>query len=165
MSEQFGYAGKILRINLSDDKIWMEDTKKYADKFIGGRGVAAKIAWEELKPNIDPFSPQNKLIFMTGPLTGTLSPGSGRMTVAGIAPQVYPKPWYTRSNIGGRFGSELKYSGFDGIVVEGISEKPVYIWIHGERNVKLIDADELWGLDTFATQKKLMKTYGRNTST
>lgn len=164
MIEQYGYAGKILRINLSDGKIWMEDTRKYADNFIGGRGAAAKIAWEELKPNTDPFSPQNKLIFMTGPLTGVLSPGSGRMTIAGIAPQVYPKPWYTRSNMGGRFGSELKYSGFDGIVVEGTSEKPVYMWIHSERNVEFLDADELWGLDTFTTQKKLTKRHGRDTS-
>lgn len=164
MNGQYGYAGKTLRIDLSEDKIWMEDTRKYADNFIGGRGAAAKIAWEELKPNIDPFSPKNKLIFMTGPLTGVLSPGSGRMAIAGIAPQVYPKPWYTRSNIGGRFGSELKYSGFDGIVVEGASDKPVYLWIHNERNVEFLDADELWGLDTFATQKKLMKKHGGDTS-
>jgi len=164
MTEQYGYSGKILRVNLSNDKIWMEDTKKYADKFIGGRGTAAKIAWEELRPNIDPFSPQNKLVFMTGPLTGILSPGSGRTTVAGIAPQVYPKPWYTRSNMGGRFGSELKYSGFDGITIEGVSEKPVYIWIHDEREVELLDADELWGLDTFATQKELMKKHGKETA-
>jgi aldehyde:ferredoxin oxidoreductase len=161
MSKQYGYAGKILRINLSNNRIWAENTEKY-EKFIGGRGIAAKIAWNELKPNIDPLSSQNKLIFMTGPLTGILSPGSGRTCVAGIAPQVYPKPWYTRSNIGGRFGSELKYSGFDGIVVEGSSEKPVYIFIHDEGNVEILDADELWGLDTFTTQKMLMKKHGRD---
>ncbi|MEM2984061.1 MAG: aldehyde ferredoxin oxidoreductase N-terminal domain-containing protein, partial [Candidatus Jordarchaeaceae archaeon] len=163
MTELYGYAGKILRVNLSDRKIWMDETAKYAEKFIGGRGISARIAWEELKPGIDPFSPQNKLIFMTGPLTGVLSPGSGRISVAGIAPQVYPKPWYTRSNMGGRFGSELKYSGFDGIVIEGAAEEPTYLWIHDEREVELLNAKELWGFDTFETQKELMKKHGNET--
>jgi len=160
MKKLYGYAGKILRINLTEQKITFDDAEKYVKDFIGGRGVVAKIAWDELKPGVDPFSPENKLIIMTGPLTGILSPGSGRTAIGGIAPQVYPKPWFTRSNIGGRFGSELKYCGFDGIVIEGTSDKPVYVWIHDEREVELLDASNLWGLDTFAAQKELSKKHG-----
>ncbi|MEM2928735.1 MAG: aldehyde ferredoxin oxidoreductase N-terminal domain-containing protein, partial [Nitrososphaerota archaeon] len=79
-----GWVGKILRIDLSSQKISYEDTMKYAKDFIGGRGIAAKIAWEEIKSPIDPFSPENLLIFMTGPLTGTLAPASGRTIVCGV---------------------------------------------------------------------------------
>lgn len=82
MAELCGYAGRILRVNLSNNKIWMGDTGKYEGNLLGG-GIVARIAWNELKPNIDPFSPQSKLIIMTGPLTGVLSPGSERTTVAG----------------------------------------------------------------------------------
>ena len=96
----YGWIGKILRVNLTREKISEVDTMKYARKFIGGRGIAAAIAWEELKPEIDAFDPENKLIIMTGPLTGTLAPTSGRIVFAGIAPQAYPKPHYTRSNMG-----------------------------------------------------------------
>jgi len=162
LTDLYGYAGKILRVNLGNGKIGFEETRKYSSKFIGGRGIAAKIAWDELEPNVSPFSAKNKLIFMTGPLTGTLSPGSGRISVAGIAPQVYPKPWYTRSNIGGWFGSELKYAGFDGIIVEDVAEKPVYILIHSG-NVEIVHAADLWGFDTYLTQKEIMKKHGKDT--
>jgi len=164
MGKLYGYAGKILRVNLTNQKIAIENlNEKYARDYIGGRGMIARIAWDELKPGIDPFSSDNKLIFMTGPLTGILSPGSGRTALGGIAPQVYPRPWFTRSNSGGRFGPELKYCGFDGIIIEGASEKPVYLWIHDERQVEILNAENLWGMDTFATQRELSKIHGNET--
>ncbi|MEM3871574.1 MAG: aldehyde ferredoxin oxidoreductase N-terminal domain-containing protein [Nitrososphaeria archaeon] len=162
--EVYGWVGKILRINLSDEKIDYLDTMRYARRFIGGRGVAAAIAWETLKFGIDAYDPENKLIMMTGPLTGTLAPTSGRMVFAGIAPQAYPKPHYTRSNMGGYFGAELKYAGYDGIVVEGRARKPTYIWIENEK-IEIRNASHLWGMDTFTTQKKLIQEHGENVQT
>jgi len=161
----YGWIGKILRVNLTDQRMEEVDTMRYAKRFIGGRGVAAGIAWEELQPGIDAFDPENKLIIMTGPLNGTLAPTSGgRITFAGIAPQAYPKPHYTRSNMGGYFGAELKYAGYDGLIVEGRASKPVYLWIKdGEAEIR--DASKLWGLDTFTTQKKLIKEHGEGVQT
>ncbi|MEM1602268.1 MAG: aldehyde ferredoxin oxidoreductase N-terminal domain-containing protein [Candidatus Bathyarchaeia archaeon] len=162
--EIYGWVGKILRVNLTTGRIEKIDTMKYAEKFIGGRGIAAAIAWEEMPFGTDPLSPENKLIMMTGPLTGTIAPTSGRMVFAGIAPQAYPKPHYTRSNMGGYFGAELKYAGYDGIIIEGKAEKPVYLWIN-DGEVEIRDAVDLWGLDTFETQKKLMKEHGEDSQT
>ncbi|MEM2876203.1 MAG: aldehyde ferredoxin oxidoreductase N-terminal domain-containing protein, partial [Candidatus Bathyarchaeia archaeon] len=123
------------------------------------------IAWDEIRPEIDAFDPENRLIIMTGPLNGTLAPTSGgRITFAGLAPQAYPKPHYTRSNMGGYFGAELKYAGYDGLIIKGKASKPVYIWIKDEE-VELRDGQNLWGLDTFLTQKKLMDEHGRDVQT
>ncbi|MCW3987055.1 MAG: aldehyde ferredoxin oxidoreductase, partial [Candidatus Bathyarchaeota archaeon] len=79
-------------MDLSTGRLSDEDTRKYAEKFIGGRGVNAGIAWDEIPPGIDAFDPENRLIVMTGPLTGTAIPGGGRIMFGGVAPQVYPKP-------------------------------------------------------------------------
>jgi aldehyde:ferredoxin oxidoreductase len=156
----FGWVGKILRVNLTDGTKKIAETMRYAKRFIGGRGLAAAIAWEELPIGIDAFAPENKLIIATGPLTGTLAPTSGgRVTFAGIAPQAYPKPHYTRSSMGGYWGSELKYCGYDGLIIEGRASNPVYLLIEDDY-AELMDARELWGLDTFATQKKLIKIHG-----
>jgi aldehyde:ferredoxin oxidoreductase len=125
-------------------------------KFLGGRGIADKIAWDEIAPEVDAFDPENLLIVMTGPLTGTVAPTSGRTIFCGVAPQNYPRPIYTRSSMGGRWGSELKYAGYDGIVVKGGAETPVFIWIK-DREVEIRDARELWGLDTIETQRRLAK--------
>jgi len=99
---------------------------------------------------------------MSGPLTGTMAPASGRVEFAGVAPQAYPRSWYTRANMGGRFGSELKYAGFDGIVVWGKSEKPVYLWIN-DGEAQILDAGEIWGRDAYSTQKYLMDQHGDDT--
>lgn len=159
MTDVSGWVGKILRVDLTEAKTSEEETVKYADRFIGGRGINAKIAWDEISPETGPFDPENRLIIMTGPLTGTLAPSSGRLTVGGVAPQRYPKGRYSRSGMGGRWPSELKYAGYDGIIVQGKAEKPSYLWVHnGEVEIK--DASKLWGLDIFSTVRKLMDQYG-----
>ena len=117
MENTYGWVGKILKIDLTNRKISTIDTMAYAYEYIGGRGIADRIAYEEISGDVDGFDPENRLIIMSGPLTGTMAPASGRVEFAGVAPQTYPRPWYTRANMGGRFGSELKYSGFDGIVI------------------------------------------------
>ena len=162
MRRIYGWIGKILSVDLTEERIIEVDTMKYAEAFIGGRGIAARIAWEEIPPEADAFDPENKLIVMTGPLTGTLAPTSGgRITFAGIAPQAYPKPHYTRSNMGGYWGAELKYAGYDGLIISGKASDPVYLWIKdGEAEIK--NGQKLWGLDTITTQKELLKQYGKD---
>jgi len=98
------------------------DTAPLAEKYIGGRDISARIPWDETKPVMDPYDPANLLIIMTGPLTGTLAPSSGRTHFRGVSPQTYPKPWYTRSNIGGRFGSELKYARYEEIIMRKMQQ-------------------------------------------
>lgn len=154
-----GWTGKILRVDLTTGTVREDDTMTYGRHYIGGRGINARIAWEEIPPEVGPFDPENRLMLMAGPLTGTLAPSSGRLTVGGIAPQMYPTSRYSRSGMGGRWPSELKYAGYDGVVIQGKAEKPVYLWVHnGETEVR--DAGHLWGLDIFATIRALMNTHG-----
>ena len=158
----YGWVGKILKVDLTHGRIETEDTMPIAEKFIGGRGIAAWISWREIPPHIDAFDPKNRLIFMTGPLTGTLAPASGRLEICGKSPQAYPRTHYTRSSMGGHWGPELKYAGFDGIIIHGRSSSPVYIRIEDDE-VEIRDAERLWGLDTFETQKRLIEQHGKGT--
>jgi len=163
MTQKFGgWTGKILRINVTDQSTQIISTGDYSERFIGGAGIAAKIAWDEIKPYIGALDSENKLIFATGPLTGTLVPGSGRMEILGKSPRTFPNEVVTRSGMGGYWGAELKYAGFDAIILEGEAEKPLYIWINKD-NIQFFDAHELWGKDTFLTQKRLKERHGADT--
>ncbi|MDP2948561.1 MAG: aldehyde ferredoxin oxidoreductase N-terminal domain-containing protein, partial [Chloroflexota bacterium] len=157
----YGWTGKILRVDLSSGNTSHIDTSKYVPEFIGGLGVAAKIAWDELKPGTEAFDPQNMLMLMLGPLTGTLASGAGRVLVAGIAPQQHPSV-FSRSSMGGHWGPELKYAGFDGVVVQGEAAKPVYIWIDNG-SVEIRDAGDIWGTGTYATTLALRAVHGPET--
>ena len=121
-----GWAGKILRVNLDDGSITTENTSKYI-KYTGGIGFGYKIIFDEA-PTADPFSPENRLIFAAGPLTGSLAPSTGRSEVIAISPHVYApgskRPLVTRSGFGGYWGAELKFAGYDAIVVRGKAENP-----------------------------------------
>jgi len=160
MSDLYGWTGKILRVDLSKGKITYIETRRYVPKFIGGLGVAAAIAWEEIGPKVGPFDPENLLMIMTGPLTGTLASGAGRIEVMGVAPQLYP-PRFSRSGMGGHWGPELKYAGFDGIIIQGKAEKPVYLWIN-DGKVEILDASDIWGTGTYYTTRFLRKVHGRD---
>jgi len=154
-----GYAGKILRVNLTDGTIKkeplnMEDAKNY----IGARGLGTRYFMKEVDPKVEPFSPDNKLIFMTGPLTGTLATSSGRYEVVAKAPLTGA---IGASNSGGHFGPELKYAGYDGIIFEGKSEKPVYLYINDD-TVELRDASHLWGKNVFETTDMLLEEAGED---
>lgn len=156
---EFCYAGKILRLDMSSGKISWEPTSRYSERFMGGDGVAMKIMWDEISPGLHPFDPDNRLIFMTGPLTGTLAPTSGRFEVCTKAPGVDPfMP--TRSGIGGYFGPELKFAGYDGLIVQGKAESPSLLEIFDE-NVRVVDAADFWGLDAFETQRAITRKYGK----
>ncbi len=152
-----GYMGKILRVNLSTKKISEEPiNEELAKKFIGARGYAAKILFDEVDPNIDPLGEKNKLIFATGPLTLTPSPTSGRYDVVTKSPL---NNVIAGSNSGGYWGPELKKAGYDILIIEGKSEKPVYLWI-SEDKVELKDASHLWGKDTYETTDTIIDELG-----
>ncbi|MGI6066512.1 MAG: aldehyde ferredoxin oxidoreductase family protein [Bacillota bacterium] len=144
----FGWTGKILRINLSEKSVGVEDLNpKLAQDYIGARGLGAKIFADEVDPKVDSFSPDNKLIFATGPLTGTNAVSAGRYNVITKAPLTGT---IAASNSGGYFGAELKYAGYDLIVFEGKADQPVYLFIKDEL-VELRSAAHVWGKTTFET--------------
>ena len=160
-SEPCGWTGKLLHVNLSSGKTSTIDTMQYVPQFVGGVGVAARHAWETLSSGIGPFDPENPLYLMTGPLTGTLASGAGRVEVLGIAPQQHP-PVFSRSGMGGHWGAELKYAGYDGIVVTGQAAQPVYLWID-DQTVEIREATDLWGMGTYSTTTALRARHGPRT--
>ncbi len=154
-----GWAGTILRVDLGTGRIWKEPSIEYGRRYIGGRGISARIAWEEIPPGVGPFDPENRLMFAVGPLTGTSAPSSGRTTVSSLSPQAYPYEWFSYSSIGGYWGPTLKYAGYDAVVVQGESERPVYLWIDDDR-AELRDARELWGQGILSTQQRIQDKHG-----
>ncbi len=159
----FGYAGQILKVDLSDGKISRIPTAGYADRFLGGRGIAARLYWEMVPPDVKAYDPENCLIYMTGPVTGfNTIPGSPRWQVCGKAPVMDPET-FSYANLGERWGSYLKYAGFDGLIVRGKADKPVYIYIK-DGDIELRDASPLWGMTTFETADSLKAQYGKEAS-
>jgi aldehyde:ferredoxin oxidoreductase len=150
----FGWAGVILRVNLTDGTIKKERlNKRDADLYLGARGLGTKILTNEVDPQVEPLSPENKLIFMAGPLTGTMAACPGRYEVISKAPLTGT---IGASNSGGHFGPELKFAGYDGIIFEGSAEKPVYLNIDDDE-VTLLSAESLWGKTVFETTDELLK--------
>ena len=129
-----GYAGKILRINLTGRKATTIPTSRY-EQWVGGHGIGSAIFFDLVKDkSIDGFDPANVITIMTSPLSGTLVPGaSGRTEVQGIGVQSIPIGWFTRSNFGGRFSAMLKFAGWDGIVIEGRADEHVWLDIRNDR--------------------------------
>lgn len=157
MYEYGGYAGKFLRLNLTQGKAsTVPLTKEMARTFIGGNGFAVKILYDELKPGIEPFSPDNKVVFANGPIQGTIIPTAGRNVVASKSPAT---GGFFDSYGGGYWGPELKYAGYDGIIVEGKTDNPTYVTINDD-DVEFKDASHLWGKFTFETQEILKKELG-----
>ena len=137
-----GWKGKTLRVDLSEGKISKEPLKEsLLYKYVGGRGLNSRILYEEITPSIDPLGPANKVIVGVGPCNGTLVPGSQRFTFTSKSPLT---GLLGDSNSGGSFGAELKYAGYDMVIIQGQSEKPVYLWIDDDK-VELKPAGHLWG--------------------
>jgi aldehyde:ferredoxin oxidoreductase len=158
----YGWAGRIFDVDLTTGKVSTRETKSYVPEWLGGRGLASRIAWEEIPGGVRPYDAENRIIIATGPLCGTLAPTSGRTVMGSVSPRIYPKPWYTHSTIGGWFGPELKYAGYDAIVIKGKASSPVYLDINDER-VRIEDASELWGKDARETQLALRGKLGQQT--
>ncbi|HTY64430.1 MAG TPA: aldehyde ferredoxin oxidoreductase N-terminal domain-containing protein [Acidobacteriota bacterium] len=123
----FGWRGQLLRVDLDNGSITKEPLSlDVAREYLGGRGLGAYLHGEEVPGSIAPLSAENHLIFITGPLTGTLAPNGGRYTVVTRTP---PTGEVSAASISGKWGSELKFAGFDGIIIEGKAAEPVYLWI------------------------------------
>lgn len=152
-----GYNCKILRVNLSQSSVASEPlTYEFARKYIGGAGFIAYFLWKEMKPKTDALSPENKLIFALGPVTGLSLPGASRYCVGAKSPLT---GGIAKSESGGFWMADLKRAGFDAIVIEGKAQEPVYLWINdGKAEIK--DAGHLWGKDTKETQQALRDELG-----
>ncbi|MEM1638641.1 MAG: aldehyde ferredoxin oxidoreductase family protein [Desulfurococcaceae archaeon] len=151
-----GYMGRILRVDLWREKVYIEPppSESILRKWLGGRGLGVYLLLKELDPRIDPLSPANKAIVATGPLTGVAGiPASGRwcsVTKSPLTNTIHD------SQSGGKFGPELKFAGFDAIIIEGRAEKPVYLWIHNGK-AEIRDAKHLWGRDTHDTTDTIIE--------
>jgi len=149
----YGWHGKLLRIDLTNQKTSIEEIDPQVSKdFIGGRGVAIRYLYDEVDPGVDPLSPQNKLIFATGPLTATTAPTGNRYMVVTKSPLTGA---LAHSNAGGHFPTWMKRTGFDLFIFEGKAEKPVYLWVN-EDDVEIRSAEHLWGQDVPATTDALL---------
>ncbi len=147
-----GWQKKILRVDLTEGTCTAEPLNmEWANDYLGQRGLATKYLVEEIDPKVDPLSPENKLIFATGPLTGTPASTGARYSVITKGALTGA---IACSNSGGYFGAELKFAGWDMIIFEGRSEKPVYLYINDDE-ARLLPADELWGKSTWDTEKLL----------
>ncbi|MDI3535308.1 MAG: aldehyde:ferredoxin oxidoreductase [Thermosediminibacterales bacterium] len=154
MTKYSGYCGKFLRVNLSKGIITEEELPgKVIEKYIGANGLGAYYLYKETEKGVDPLGENNKLILFTGPLTGTIFPSSPKIGIFSKSPLT---GGFMDSYAGGHFGAELKFAGYDGMIVEGKSEKPVYIWINNGE-VELRDAAEYWGKSTTETREAIKK--------
>jgi aldehyde:ferredoxin oxidoreductase len=152
-----GYIGKYLRVDLSGGKITELPLKKeWSRYYIGGSGMAARILYDEVPPKVNPLSPKNLLIFATGPITGTVYPPSGRYCVVTKAPLT---GIWGEAHSGGYFGPELKYAGYDLIVLQGRSAKPVYLAIE-DGKAELRSAERIWGKNTLETTAMIEEEFG-----
>jgi aldehyde:ferredoxin oxidoreductase len=152
-----GYTGKILRVNLTKKSISTIPTAQY-EEYGGGHGIGSAIFFDLVGDQLpfEAFDPRNLIIMMASPFSGTFMPGSGRCEVQGLGPGLYPVEWFGHSNFGGRFTAQLKFAGWDGIVVEGASDAPVWINIVNDK-VTIESANGIWGMDTYDTQQEISR--------
>lgn len=149
--------GRVLRIDLSTKKVTKERIgNDVLRNFIGGKGFVAKVLYEELKPGTDPLSPNNILVVATGPVTGTNAPAFSKAAFATKSPLT---GIFVDSYVGGNLGPEIRFAGYDLIIVKGKSETPVCVYIHDEE-VKIEDASDFWGKDVIETEKALKDRFG-----
>jgi aldehyde:ferredoxin oxidoreductase len=154
----FGYTGKILHVNLSNGKIKVSSlSEEYAKKYVGGIGLGIRLLLDNLLPGVDPFSSENLLILTTGPLGGTMAPTGGNGHAFVSKSPLTNGIGEAKSH--GFFGTELKRAGYDAVIFEKTSEKPVYVWIDDD-NVQLMDAKHLWGKSPRETEEIIREDLG-----
>ncbi len=146
-----GWAGKTLRVDLTSGAVTAEPSERYYHDFLGGKGINAKVLWDEVLPETAALSPQNRIAFGTGALVGTLVPTACKCSITAKSPVTGR---YGDTNIGGFWPAELKFAGYDHLIISGRSPQPVYLFINGE-NVEIRDAGHLWGKDTGETDSAL----------
>ncbi|RMF98462.1 MAG: hypothetical protein D6734_00245, partial [Candidatus Schekmanbacteria bacterium] len=158
MISEYGWRGKILDVDLSAGKSDVHKTPDYAEKFIGGRALASRIYWDEVGAKTGALDPDNLLMIMTGPLTGTHATASSRWVMTAKSPHSYPDQ-YGFGNAGGFLGAAVKHAGYDGILVRGKAKTPSYILIENDK-VEIRDAQGLWGTTSDEALKKLKEIHG-----
>jgi aldehyde:ferredoxin oxidoreductase len=152
-----GWTGKVLRIDLSTGVITKEDTSKYKP-FLGGTGLGNKVLWDEVPPGTKALDPANKIIFGVGPLTGTGAPLSARVSVTSLWP-VSPLDLPATGHMGGHWGPELKYAGYDSLIIQGQAASPVWIYIKDD-NVEIRDAGKMWGNGIYRATAEILNIMG-----
>ena len=163
MAETYGYTGKILKVDLSSNQTSTIPTMEYVERFLGGMGLATKIYWDGVSPDVEAFDPSNCLIFVNGPLAGFLGVAGSIWQVHGKSPLTLPEH-FSCGSLGGTWGAQLKFAGYDALVVEGRSASPVYLLIEDD-SVKFRDASALWGKGAVETRELLKKEHGRSLKT
>lgn len=152
-----GFNGKILRVDLTNDQISVEEpSEDYYGRYLGGTGFIAEKLLTEVPAGIDPLGPENKLIFALGPMTGHPLPGSGRNNIGAKSPLTGA---FGESEVGGFWGAELKRAGYDAVIVEGASSEPVYLKIENGR-AEIRDAGKIWGLDVADAENAVREELG-----
>ncbi|MFA4964488.1 MAG: aldehyde ferredoxin oxidoreductase N-terminal domain-containing protein [Thermoleophilia bacterium] len=150
------YGGKILFADLTHNVVRVVPTAHYAPLYIGGRGINARLLYENVDAQTDPLGPENVLLFGTGPLSGTLFPGSSRTDVMCKSPVT---GFIGDANMGGNWSAELKHAGWDHVVLQGKAAQPVYLYIRNDK-VEIRDARHLWGLDNYAAHRCIREELG-----
>jgi len=159
MKKRHGYSGKILDVNLTAaDSAAAELDRTLAEDYMGGKGFGARLLYDQLPAGCEPLSPENILVFAAGPLTGTLAPSSGRFEVCTKSPAT---GLWLDSNCGGFFGPELKYAGYDMVIIRGKAASPAVLVIDDDR-FALQPAGDLWGKDTLTVHRIIKEQYGRD---
>lgn len=158
MAEDNGYAGRLLWVNLSSGTTRIAPTSDYTERFLGGRGIATRIYWDEVGPGIGPLDPDNRLVLMTGPATG-IAPAGARWWLNGRSPAGNPAG-FSYATMAGSWGAFLKSAGFDGVIVHGQSERPVYLFVH-DGTAQIRDASTLWGRGAVDTRGLLKGELGQ----
>jgi aldehyde:ferredoxin oxidoreductase len=158
----YGYAGEILKVDLPEGKITRLPTSDYADRFLGGRGIAGRLYWEMVPPQTKAFDPENCFICASGPVAGFPGFAGGRWQVCGKSLTGQGEA-FSYGNLGGRWGIWLKYAGYDGLVVQGKAEKPVYLFV-SNGGVEIRDASHLWGKSSFEAHDTLKTELGEKVS-
>jgi len=158
MNKLYGYTGKILRVDLTSGRTTNIPTMDYADRFVGGMGIASKIYWDEAPPDAGALDPENPFIFITGPLAGITGLAGSVWQVHSKSPNTIPEH-LCYGSLAGSWGAHLKFAGYDGIVIQGKSERPVYLFID-EDTIQIRDASALWGKDAVETREVLKGELG-----
>ncbi len=152
-----GYAGSILRVDLSSGKTWTTPTEEHAGRFLGGRGLAAKLYFDEVSPETGACDPGNTIVIATGPLCGVPAIGGSRWTICGKSPL---NETFSYCNLGGTFGAELKFAGYDALGVTGAADEPCFLLIEDNR-VEIREAGRLKGMGTVETRDMLKDELGK----
>lgn len=154
-----GYAGYILRIDLTDKSVKKEAiTEEFAKNYIGGRGFVAKILFDEVPAGCDPLGPENRLVIASGPLSGSMTPGGAKVHMGAKSPAT---GGYGDSNMGGHLAAEMKFAGYDAVVISGKADGPCYIVIEDDA-VSIREAGDLWGKGAMVTEKMLKEKLGED---